>query len=444
MTNAPQPPSTAYADRVAAQTARRAASVAAWTSRFAGAPKRLVRRLEAITAELAVPLGELALDLHAHPETAFEEVRSAAAIAGLVRSAGVEAQVGVHGLATAVRAEFGTRGGRTVALLAEYDALPGLGHACGHNVIAATGVGAFLALHRLALQEPEVFGGRVVLLGTPAEEGHTGKEYLARAGAFDGLDAALMLHPHSYDAADHVWLGRRTLAVTYHGLPAHASAEPFHGRNALDAAALLYTGIGLMRQQLLPIDRVHAIITEGGTRASIIPEEARVDLYVRSADADALRDLSRRVEDAARGAALMAGVGVDLEWDPHPASLPVRSNGPLTERWAMSQQRRGRRPLPLGVVPEQIAASTDFGNVSVRVPGIHPLLRIADPGCALHTRGFAEAAASREALDAVADGTFGLAVTALDFLTDDDLADAVSADFDAAGGVLDVERLFEG
>lgn len=439
----PTVPSTFFSRQIADSTAQRAAAAAPITSPHAGAPEPVAAELASHIDALHPRLTELALALHADPETAFREVRSANRIAELVRTDGIAAQVGAFGRDTGIHAEFSSRpGGRSIAILAEYDALPDIGHACGHNIIAASGVGAFLALHRLAQRRPDAFAGRVVLLGTPGEEGHTGKEYMAREGAFDDLDAAIMLHPYGYDAADQVWLGRRTLTITYTGRAAHASAEPFMGRNALDAATLFYTGVGLLRQQMLPVDRVHAVIAEGGTRASIICERAVVNVYVRSKFAETLADLSHRIEALATGAATMAGVGVQLDWDEHPPSLPVRSNGPLTARWALAQATRGRRALPLGVVPETIAASTDFGNVSVRVPGIHPLLKIADEGVALHTRGFADAAAAESALTAIADGAYGLAATALDFLTDDDLARAVADDFADAGGALDLDRLF--
>ena len=439
----PSIPSPFYSDEMAAQTAERTVAADPIGSEFDGAPPALRASLKEQVEALHPDLNTLAQELHADPETAFEEVRSAARVAELVRRDGLPAEVGVYGRDTGVLAEFTSgSGGRSIAILAEYDALPDIGHACGHNVICATGVGAFLALHRLVEASPGAFDGRVVLLGTPGEEGHTGKEYMAREGAFEGLDAAIMLHPYGYDVADQVWLGRRTLTITFTGLAAHASSEPFMGRNALDAATLFYTGVGLLRQQMIPVDRVHAVISEGGTRASIIPEKARVDVYVRSKYSETLADLSRRVNDLAIGAARMAGVGVQIQWDHHPPSLPVRSNGPLTGRWAVAQEERGRRALPLGVVPETIAASTDFGNVSVRVPGIHPLLKIADEGVALHTREFADEAASPAALQAIADGAYGLAATALDFLVDDDLARAVAADFAAAGGPVDVNNLF--
>jgi amidohydrolase len=283
----------------------------------------------------------------------------------------------------------------------------------------------------------------VVFLGTPAEEGHTGKEYLAREGAFEGLDAAIMVHPYGEDVAEQVWLGRRVLTATYTGVSAHASAQPFMGRNALDAASLAYQGIGVLRQQIPPVDRVHAIITEGGTRPSVITQTARLDLYVRSKYPETLKDLSRRLEDVLRGAALMAGVDVDVEWDPHPPSLPVRGSSPLTDRWAVAQQARGRSPLPAGVISETIAASTDFGNVSYRVPGIHPLIKISELSVALHTAEFADAAASPAAEQGALDGAYGLACTALDFLVDDDLARAVKEDFEQAGGAVDVAHYFD-
>ena len=292
----PTEPSPFFSEQLAARTASLAADADPLESPFTGADALLRRDLDAAVAELAPSLRDLAVALHGDPETAFEEKRAAQRLADLIAADGLDAQVGVFGRETGVAAEFtaGT-GGRTVAVLAEYDALPDLGHACGHNIIAATGVGAFLALHRLTQRHPDAFCGRVRFLGTPGEEGHSGKEYMAREGAFDGVDAALMLHPYGYDAADQVWLGRRTLTITFTGRAAHASSEPFMGRNALDAATLFYTGIGLLRQQMIPVDRVHAVISEGGTRASIIPERAVVQAYVRSKYPQTLVDLSQRV-----------------------------------------------------------------------------------------------------------------------------------------------------
>lgn len=445
----PIPPSTHYADEIARTTAERAAQQTYEPPRGGGAPDvfaQVVRQeLDAVTGDLH----QLSAQIHQLAETAFEERESAQAIVELLRAHGIDAQTGVYGVETSVLAQVGAdagaevadgKAGRTIGILAEYDALPEIGHACGHNVICATGVGAFLVLARAHAKAQ--LPGKVVLLGTPAEEGHTGKEYMAREGAFDSLDAAIMLHGYGYDCADQVWLGRRTLTVTYKGVPAHASAQPFMGRNALDAANLFYQGLGLLRQQMPPIDRIHAVISEGGTRPSIITEEAQVQVYVRSKFPETLKDLSERVHDVAQGAALMTGTAVELQWDVHPPSLPIRANQPLTDRWVKHQNTVGRQPLPAGVLDESIAASTDFGNVSYRVPGIHPLLKISDESVALHTRAFEVASGSDAGRKGVVDGAYGLAMTVADFLFDDELAASVLEDFEAAGGRMDVPNFF--
>jgi amidohydrolase len=436
-------PSTAYLLHLDAETARRMQTAQAPDSPFAGASAQLAAALEARVDALAADLSEVVHTLHGDPETAYEEHRSAAFLVELLNRHGIKAELGVFGLSTAVRAEIGSGSGPAIAILSEYDALPEVGHACGHNVIAATGVGAFIALAKTLDEDPEAFPGRVVFLGTPAEEGHSGKEVMARGGAFDDVDAAIMVHPYAMDLAEQVWLGRRLLTVTFSGVAAHASAQPFMGRNALDAASLAYTGIGLLRQQLPPADRVHAIITEGGQRPSVIPEKAVLKLYARSKYPDTLKDLSARLEDIATGAALMTGTAVDISWDEHPPSLPVRTNSALTGRWVAAQQRRGRSPLPAGVVSETIAASTDFGNVSYRIPGIHPLIGIAPADVALHTRAFAEAAGSPAAESGALDGAAGLALTALDYLCDPELREAVAREFAEAGGPVDVPSYFD-
>ncbi|MHA7174138.1 M20 family metallopeptidase [Arthrobacter monumenti] len=440
----PSTPSPAYLNHLETETRRLMQMVKPVESPYAGAPKELAGVVESAVDSLEGDLNDVVHVLHANPETAYQEHHSAQLLTDLLSKHGIEAETGAHGVDTAIRAEVsGSRPGGTIAVLSEYDALPDVGHACGHNVIAATGVGAFLALAKTLRDDPDAFPGRVVLLGTPAEEGHSGKEVMARNGAFDGVDAAIMVHPYGYDLAEQVWLGRRLLTVTFTGISAHASAQPFMGRNALDAASLAYQGVGLLRQQMLPVDRVHAIIDDGGRRPSVIPEQAVMKFYVRSKYPDTLKDLSQRVTDVVEGAARMAGVGVELEWDEHPASLPVRTNQALTGRWVKAQQRRGRKPLPAGVVSETLAASTDFGNVSYRIPGIHPLIRIADPNVALHTRDFAAAANSRAAESGALDGAAGLALTALDWLCDEQLRAGVQQEFDDDGGAIDVPRYFD-
>lgn len=421
------------------ETERARAAAAPVSSPHAGAPEALHERLAELIEEQSAALVELSEDLHAHPELGFEEHRSIARLVQYLATHGVEAREGEADLPTAGRADIGTEG-PIVGICSEYDALPGIGHACGHNVIAAAGVGATVALAKLMAED--AVPGSVRWLGTPAEEGLSGKEYMAVKGSFDGLAGAMMIHPYNYDTVDQVWLGRRLLTVTITGVAAHASAQPFMGRNALDTATLILTGIGLLRQQMLPVDRVHAVVSDGGERASIIPERAQVKAYVRSKYPDTLKDLSQRLEDVCRGAAIMTGCGIELEWDEHPASLPVRTNGPLAAHFSRAMERRGRRMLPGGVVPEQVAASTDFGNISYRVPGIHPLVKISDEATALHTVEFAEAARSSEAARAVTDSAYALAACALDLLMDEELRDAVATDFAEAGGPVDVPSYF--
>ncbi|WP_231441572.1 M20 family metallopeptidase [Brevibacterium zhoupengii] len=438
----PTVPNASYLDQIAAETQTRSERAGEWSSEFSGAPESSTAGLAAGLEAARSDLDRLLHTIHSLAETAFVEYESVSAIASLLRSRGVEVETGLYGVETSLRATTGNGDGRTIAILAEYDALPEIGHACGHNLIAASGVGAFLALHALWERDPSAVPGNVVLLGTPAEEGHSGKEVMARSGAFEGIDAAIMVHGYGYDCAEQVWLGRRLLTVNYSGIAAHASAQPFMGRNALDAANLFYQGLGLIRQQMPPISRLHAVIADGGTRPSIITEAATVQCYVRSKFPETLKELSDRVEDAAKGAALMTGTGVEVDWDEHPPSLPVRTNSALTQRWAVHEETQGRTPLPGGVLDESIAASTDFGNVSYRIPGIHPLIKTADSEVALHTREFAAASITPAAEAAAHDAGYGLACTALDFLVDDDLAAEVVAEFERDGGAVDVENYF--
>lgn len=426
----PERPYPGYLEQVAYRVRR--ADRPAPTSPPAGAPD-LHGRVAAVVEDMRDALVALSHDVHEHPELGFAEHGAVRAVARTLTDHGVEADVGSFGLDTALRASTGD-GDLTVAVIAEYDALPEVGHACGHNVICATAVGAFLALHEVR----DRLGGRVELIGTPAEEGGGGKELIARAGGFDHVTAALMLHPFGMDVADHPWLGVRQVAVTYHGLAAHASMTPFLGRNALDAVVLAYTGIGQLRQHMLPSDRVHGIITDGGSAPNIVPDRASAHFYIRSAEPETLIALCDRVREILESAGSATGTRTELDWDPCPPYMPVRTNRPLAARYAVNLVDRGRHVLPSGVAPTTLAASTDMGNVSVRVPSIHPLLAVAPPDVTIHTREFADWAASPQADDATVDGAVGLARTAADILTDADLRRAMTKDFDAEGGVVDV------
>ncbi len=432
----PASPYPGHLERLFAAIERDAADAEPLDSPHAGAPGDVRTAVAATVERVADDLVALSHDVHAHPELGYEEHHAVAAVAELLGRHGHDSDVGAYGVDTALRARAGT-GRPCVAVLAEYDALPGIGHACGHNVICATAVGAFLALAAVVGD----MDGSVELIGTPAEEGGGGKELIARAGGFDEVDAVVMLHPAGFEAAEHPWIGVRTVDVTYHGLSAHASAMPFLGRNALDAAVNAYTGMAQLRQHMLPTDRVHGIITNGGQKPNIVPELASLTFYLRSAEPETLAVLADRATAVFEAAATMTGTRLELGWDPTPVYLPVRSNGALAARWAVNVATRGRRALPQGVVPAALTGSTDLGNVSVRVPAIHPTLAIAPAGVSIHNPEFAEHARSERADAGVVDGAIGLALTAADFLTDDGLRDAVAAEFTAAGGRLDVDEL---
>lgn len=431
MTGAREPlaPSTAYLDQMRQVTGQRAAAVRAPTSPHRGAPEALTSRIaEAVTHARPDLLG-LSRHLHTHPEVAYEEHGSVAAVTELLERHGHRVHREYGGLPTAFRVDAGTTGPR-VAVLAEYDALPGVGHACGHNVICSSAVGAFLAL----AGDVADLDGSVALIGTPAEEGGAGKERLWDAGAFEDVDAVVMLHPFSYDVAAHPFLGRRMVDVTYRGVAAHASAMPFMGRNALDAVVSAYTAVAALRQHIPSSDRVHGVITNGGQRPNVVPEEASLQFYVRSQATTTMKDLCDRLEVIFEASAAATGTAVEVVWDSVAPYLPIRHNQTLAARWATHQATRGRKVLPDGVVPETLTGSTDLGNLSTRMPAIHPMLAIAPEDVALHTADFARWAGSERADQGVVDGAFGLAAVTADYLSDARLRRAVHEEFDRSAG----------
>ncbi len=244
--------------------------------------------------------------IHADPEVAFEERRAAALVADVIEAHGYVVDRGLGSLATAVRGTLtGGLGpdGPSIAVLAEYDALPGVGHACGHNTMAASGVGAAIALSAVAPR----FRGRVVFLGTPAEELGAGKELLLQAGAFEGIDAALLFHPSDRTHTRVILLASEDVDVNFAGLQSHAASDPWLGRNALDAMILLFTSIGLWRQQLRPDARVHGIITDGGTAPNVIPARTSARFMIRAADQQAYDQMRERFEEQVRAAAQATG-----------------------------------------------------------------------------------------------------------------------------------------
>jgi amidohydrolase len=366
----------------------------------------------------------LARSIHANPELRFEEVKAAAWIDELVSSRKHVVEKGVGGMKTALRARAGKPGGARVAILAEYDALPEIGHACGHNLIAAGGVGAFLAAARVV----EKVGGEVVLLGTPAEEGGGGKIRLIEAGAFEGIDAAMMFHPFDRDILAHPALASHWLTFDFKGRPAHAAAAPHDGNSALTACMDTFRLIDGQRVHFRDGVRVHGYITNGGQAVNIIPEHAACEVSVRALNVAELARVRAIVERCARGAALASGVEVSIVV--REGYKDMVNNLALARRFGAHLEALGRTPRETdGRVG---AGSTDMGDVSHVLPSIHPWLGIVDAGAALcHTHSFAEAAISERGFDAAIAAAKAMARTAIELLGDADLRQSVRGEWEA-------------
>jgi amidohydrolase len=367
--------------------------------------------------------------IHAEPELRFAEHAASARVAGFLAERDFAVTRDVAGMPTAFRAErtFGS-GGPTIVVFCEYDALPGIGHACGHNIIAAAGAGAGLAAANWLAEHDG--NGRLVVLGSPGEEGGGGKVRLVEAGELDGVDAAVMVHPAGFDAVSRTNLGRVSLDATFTGRASHAAAAPEEGRNALDAATLLMVAIGLLRQQLRTDSRVHANIVEGGEAINVIPERSRVSLFIRSTDAGYLRGrLYEAVRDCVLGAALATGTTGELT-EVAIAYQPVLTNPVLADLAERAFAEIGR-PIDKENGRSGPAGSTDMGNVSQVVPAIHPYIRVA-PGLNIHTREFAAAAADGPGDRAVRDGATMLATVVAGLFTRPALVTEARAAFEAA------------
>ncbi len=345
-------------------------------------------------------------DLWEHPELAFSEHHAHDVLTAALEAHGLETRRGAYGLDTAFDARSGTTGPE-VAVLCEYDALPGVGHACGHNIIAASGLGAGIAAAGVAADAP----GRIRVLGTPAEEGGGGKVFMAREGALEGLSAAMMVHPADHDLSVMDCIAVHQLHVTYEGRAAHAAAAPELGVNALDAAVLGYMGVATLRQHIGERERIHGVFTEGGDKPNIVPSRASMHWYVRAPTTRALEALEPRVMAALNAGAIATGATMTQEWL-DPAYAEMVDDEWLSARYAQNISALGRHLDPPGAAP--VVGSTDMGNVSQEVPSIHPMIAVAPPGVAIHTAEFAEHARGPRGDAAVLDGAKALACTVVD------------------------------
>jgi len=346
--------------------------------------------------------------IHGHPELAFEEVRASEWVADALAESGYETERGCFDLPTAVRATLGT-GPVHVAICAEYDALPAIGHACGHNIIAAAAVGAAAALAPFV----DDLGLRITVLGTPAEESGGGKVLMLERGAFAGLDAAMMVHPAPVETSRLAGLAVTQFKVEYQGKAAHAGASPELGLNAADAMTVAQVAVGLLRQQTTVTDRIQGIVSVAGSAPNIIPDESRGHWVVRSRDYDAVMALRDRVEQCFKGAAMATGCELTLQSVGNDYAN-LRSDPELEQLWCTAAAALGRNLRDASKDGVQ-GMATDMGNVSQVVPTIHPMLGLDCAPAMNHQPEFAAACVSMAANRAVLDGATAMAHTAVAF-----------------------------
>lgn len=368
---------------------------------------------------------DLSLKIHSTPEVAFQEEKSAAMIEDFLEGSGFDVERGICELPTAFRASYGA-GQPSVAIICEYDALPGVGHGCGHNIIGTASAAAGVAVRGL-MDEIE---GTLQVIGTPAEEAAGGKVYMVSRGAFAGLDCAMMVHPGNRDTAVAYALACLELDVEFDGKEAHAAARPEAGLNALDAMVAAFVSIGLLRQQLRDSARVHGIITDGGQAVNVIPNHTAAKLLVRTDD-DSYMDnaLKPKVLACFEGAAEATGCRLTYNWGEESRYRTMRTNHALAEAYRANIESLGRTVID----PEsqRSMGSTDMGNVSHVVPGIHPSIAIAPPDVPIHTVEFRDLAASDSGHQGLVDAAKALAMTAIDVFLDPGLRSEMKREFES-------------
>lgn len=385
--------------------------------------EQVLSAIQAASDELV----DLARRIHATPEVGFQEYRASAWLTEMLERHGFNVERGVAGLETAFRAYVGGAGHRpAVAILAEYDALPEIGHACGHNLICTAAVGAGIGLAAVREHLP----GRAVVLGTPAEEGGGGKVIMLERGAFDGIDAAMMFHPAGYTLTDRPSLASYRLSVRFLGKAAHAAAAPYEGVNALDALVQTFTAIGLLRQQVRDDGRIHGIITYGGAAPNIIPDRAEAVFTVRAADRSYALELLHRVVACADGAALATGARLEHEF--RKGYDAIKPNRALARVFAHHLEALGWAQDPPPERPRM--GSTDMGDVSQAIPSIHPYLAIGPQEMPGHSVEFREASISERGMAAMLAAAKAMALTAYDVLTKPDLLAEARREFDGGAG----------
>jgi amidohydrolase len=361
-------------------------------------------------------LVDLSHRIHAHPELCFEEHRSSEWVASCLSDGGFSVDTGVGDLPTAFVATAGS-GPVTVGICAEYDALPAIGHACGHNIIAAAAAGAGLALAPLA----DDLGLTVKVFGTPAEEGGGGKILMLERGVFDGVHAAMMVHPAPMETVGLPWLAVSHFEAHFHGKAAHASAWPEQGINAADALTVAQVAIGLLRQHIRATDRIHGIVTHGGDAPNVVPERTSGTWMVRARSLAELADIEPKVRRCFEAGALATGSTLEIE-PIGPAYSEMTPDLELQSLYRANAEALGRRFVD---VPPELAArtagSTDMANVSLAIPTIHPMVGLDSLPAVNHQPEFAAACVTSIADQAVVDGATAMAWTCIDIALSDEL-----------------------
>ena len=360
--------------------------------------------IDAMRSELI----DLSLTIHDNPELGHNEFQASALLQGFLKSRHFQVESGTAGFATAFRASYGSSG-PVIAFVAEYDALPKIGHACGHNIIGVASAAAAVASRLIV----DGVGGKVAVIGTPAEELIGGKVPMIERGAFEGVDAAMMIHPGVRDTALSTALACVTLEVEFFGKAAHAAARPEDGINALDAMVISYNALNALRQHIRSRARFHGIITDGGEAANVVPAHTAGNFIVRADTMQYLEGLKERVLNCFRAGALATGARMEHRWA-EVCYEPLRSSQTLAELYTRNMDALGRKVHAPN--PERGLGSTDMGNVSQVMPAIHPSVAIAPTNVLAHSPEFAEAAASEPAHQGLLDGAKALAMTAADLL----------------------------
>ena len=376
--------------------------------------ERVVQEVDRLSDQLS----KIAKDIHANPETGWETPKAVKWLTEPLREAGFKVETGIAGLTSAFRAEWAEGKKPVIGLLAEYDALRGIGHGCGHNLIGTAAVGAALALKRAVPDLP----GRVQVIGTPFEEGGGGKIVMVEKGIFSQCQAAMLCHPHNRTMVGRGGLAAVHVFFRYHGKSSHASSAPEKGISALDAVLQLFFGINQLRQFAPTGHRIHGIIIKGGDAPNIVPAYAEAEFVVRATNRRDLASFKERVLRIAEAAA--TATGARLEWNEGLTYAERNENSTLAQSFAANIRSLGVRVDP----PAKGIGSSDMGNVAEVCPAIHPYVKIADDA-STHSSAFAVAAASEEAMKGMLQAAKALAMTTLDLCLDEPFFKAVQEDY---------------